>query len=451
MIKRVTDIPGPRSLALIERRYAAVPRGPYNVAPIFIRSARGVVLEDVDGNTYIDFAGGLGCLNIGSCAPEVVNAVKDQSASFTHTCFHVSMHEPYVELAERLNRLTPGDFPKKTFFANSGAEAVENAVKIARSYTGRPAAMAFEDAFHGRTLLALSLTSKVKPYKFGFGPFAPEVYRLPYAYCYRCAYRLTYPGCGMRCAGPALEDFFKRHVSAESVAAVIVEPVLGEGGFVVPPHEFFTELQEVCRATGILLIADEVQTGLGRTGSLFACEQFGIVPDILITAKSLGGGLPISSITGRAEIMDHPMAGGLGGTFGGNPLACRAALAVLDLIERDNLCGRAREIEQKVLARFQVFRQKYRLVGDVRGAGAMCALELVRNRETREPAKEETDQFTQHALRRGLVTITAGTFGNVIRTLMPLVMTDEELEFGLDVMEQTLREVEIEAGLIPAR
>jgi 4-aminobutyrate aminotransferase / (S)-3-amino-2-methylpropionate transaminase / 5-aminovalerate transaminase len=443
MIKRLTDIPGPRSRALLERRERAVPRGPFNVAPIFVKLARGAIVEDVDGNTYVDFAGGLGCLNVGACAKDVVEAVSEQAGEFTHTCFHVSMHEPYVELAERLNKLTPGDFPKQTFFANSGAEAVENAVKIAREFTGRPAVVAFEDAFHGRTLLALTLTSKVKPYKFGFGPFAPEVYRLPYAYCYRCPFGAEHPDCGTKCARPALEDFFKRQVAAESVAAIIVEPVLGEGGFVVPPVEFLSELQEVCRAHGILLIADEVQTGIGRTGTLFACEQFGLEPDLIVAAKSLGAGLPISSITGRAEVMDHPSVGALGGTFGGNPLACRAALAVLDLIERDNLCARAAEIGRKVLERFRLLQQKYKIVGDARGLGAMCALELVKSRETKEPAKEETERFTRLALQRGLITITAGTFGNVIRTLMPLVITDEELEFGLDVIEQTLKEVEV--------
>lgn len=441
MIKRVTDIPGPRSRALLERRERAVPRGPFNVAPVFVKSARGAIVEDVDGNTYVDFAGGLGCLNVGACADDVVEAIKEQAGEFTHTCFHVAMHEPYVELAERLNALAPGQFPKKTFFANSGAEAVENAVKIARSYTGRPAVLAFEDAFHGRTLLALTLTSKVKPYKFGFGPFAPEVYRLPYAYCYRCPFGADYPDCEARCARPALEDFFKRQVAAESVAAVIVEPVLGEGGFVVPPREFLSELQRVCRAHGILLIADEVQTGIARTGTLFACEQFGLEPDLLLAAKSLGGGLPISSITGRAEIMDHPMVGGLGGTFGGNPLACRAALAALDLIERENLCARAAEVGRKVLERFRQFQQKYEIVGDARGLGAMCALELVEDRRTKRPAKEATERFTRLALERGLITITAGTFGNVIRTLMPLVITDDELEFGLGVIEQTLEEI----------
>ncbi|HEY7543534.1 MAG TPA: 4-aminobutyrate--2-oxoglutarate transaminase [Blastocatellia bacterium] len=446
MIRQVTEIPGPRSRELMERRQRAVPRGPFNTAPIFIKSARGAILEDVDGNTYIDFAGGIGCLNVGSSATEVVDAVKAQADDFLHTCFHVTMYEPYIELAERLNRLAPGNFAKKTFFANSGAEAVENAVKLARHYTGRAGVIAFEDAFHGRTLMALSLTSKIKPYKAGFGPFASEVYRLPYAYCYRCAYNLTYPDCGAHCARAALEDFFKRYVEAESIAAVIVEPVLGEGGFVAPPREFFTELQSVCRANGIVLIADEVQTGMARTGTLFACEQMGIEPDILITAKSLGGGLPISSITGRAEIMDHPMAGGVGGTFGGNPVACRAALAVMHLIERDNLCRRASEIGERVMWRFKEFERKYAIVGDVRGVGAMCAIEMVKDCATKEPAKEATEKFTQRALARGLVTITAGTFGNVIRTLMPLVITNEQLELGLDIIDRTLDELMQEGG-----
>ena len=441
MIKQLTEIPGPKSKALLERRQHAVPRGPFNVAPIFVKSAHGAIVEDVDGNSYIDFAGGLGCLNVGSSATEVVEAITNQVEHFSHTCFHVAMHEPYIQLAEALNQVTPGNFPKKTFFANSGAEAVENAVKIARSHTGRPAVIAFEDAFHGRTLLALTLTSKAKPYKAGFGPFAPEVYRLPYAYCYRCAYSLTYPACKLRCATPALEDFFKRHIAAESVAAVIVEPVLGEGGFVVPPPEFFEELQDVCRRHDIVLIADEVQTGLGRTGTLFACEQFGIEPDILVTAKSLGAGLPICSITGRAEIMDQPVAGGLGGTFGGNPLACRAALAVLDKIGRENLCARAKAIGQKVIDRFGEFERRFQIIGDVRGLGAMCALELVKDRNTKEPALGATEQFTKGALQKGLITITAGTFSNVIRTLMPLVITDAELDEGLKVMEQTLHEI----------
>jgi 4-aminobutyrate aminotransferase / (S)-3-amino-2-methylpropionate transaminase / 5-aminovalerate transaminase len=429
-----------------------VPRGPYNTAPIFIRSARGAILEDVDGNTYIDFAGGLGCLNVGNTAPKVVEAIKDQADDFLHTCFHVTMHEPYIELAERLNKLTPGNFSKKTFLVNSGAEAVENAVKIARSYTGRRAVIAFEDAFHGRTLLAMSLTSKVVPYKLGFGPFAPEIYRLPFAYCYRCPnaacscipFSEEQAKSGAAAAGPlacigSIEEFFQRHVAPSEVAAIIVEPILGEGGFVVPPSGFLKGLEAVCRKHGILLIADEVQTGMGRTGAMFASERYGIEPDILITAKSLAGGLPLASITGRSEIMDHPMAGGLGGTFGGNPLACRAALAAIDIIEEQDLCARARLIGSRLIERFGRMQEEIELIGDVRGLGAMCAIELVSDRVTKSPAKAEAEEFKRKACERGLITITAGTFGNCIRVLAPLVISDEELDEGLDILEESLK------------
>src|SRR5713226_10523735 len=335
-----TPIPGPRSQELMRRRVAAVPQGAYHVTPIFVARAEGAVLEDVDGNRLIDFAGGIGCLNAGHRAPRAVAAIRAQLDRFLHTCFHVTPYEDYVTLAERLNALVPGDFPKKTLLVNSGAEAVENAVKIARAYTRRPAVICFEDAFHGRTLLTMSLTSKTHPYKAGFEPFASDVYRIPYAYCYRCSYGLTYPSCAVHC-GHHLEDTFTRVVASESVAAVIVEPVLGEGGFVTPPPEFLSTIHEICRRDGIVFIADEVQSGFGRTGKLFACENFGVVPDLMVTAKSLGGGLPLAAVTGRAEIMDHTGPGSLGGTFGGNPLACEAALAMLDVMERERLPERA--------------------------------------------------------------------------------------------------------------
>src|SRR4029077_422304 len=320
-----TQVPGPKSQELMRRRNAAVPRGVYHSTPIFAARAEGVVIEDVDGNRYLDFAGGIGCTNVGHRAPGVINAIREQLDAFLHTCFSVAPYGKYVELAEKVNSLVPGSFPKKTLLVNSGAEAVENAVKIARCYTKRPAVICFEDAFHGRTLLTMSLTSKMRPYKDGFGPFSGDVYRIPYAYCYRCSYSLRYPGCGVFCAHH-LEDAFKRVVAADSVAALIAEPGLGEGGFVVPPPEFLPVLQDICRRHGIVFVAGEVQTGFGRTGPMFACERFGIAPDILVAAKSLGGGLPLASITGRAEIMDAPGVGGIGGTFGGNPLSCAAAL-----------------------------------------------------------------------------------------------------------------------------
>jgi 4-aminobutyrate aminotransferase/(S)-3-amino-2-methylpropionate transaminase len=439
-IQLATEIPGPRSRELFARREAAVPRGPYNATPIFVKEGKGAVLVDVDDNRLLDFAGGIGCVNVGHANDAVVKAASEQLARLTHACFHVTPYEGYVRLAERMNAAVPGDFRKKTLFANSGAEAVENAVKIARAATGRQAVLAFEDGFHGRTLLALSLTSKVHPYKSGFGPFAPEVYRAPYGYCYRCSYNLTYPSCAVACVD-VLEDFFKRYVEAEKVAAVIVEPILGEGGFVVPPAEYLPKLRELTTRHGILLIADEVQTGFGRTGKLWAVEHSGVVPDLLIAAKSLAGGLPLSSITGSAEVMDAPGVGGLGGTFGGNPVALAAAHAVLDQMETGLLYERARRIGDVVSRRAAAWRERFPLVGDVRGLGAMWAIELVKDRATKLPARDETAAVSKKSFQKGLVTITAGTYGNVIRTLMPLVIGDDELAEGLDVLEESIAEV----------
>jgi 4-aminobutyrate aminotransferase/(S)-3-amino-2-methylpropionate transaminase len=436
-IRLVTEVPGPRSRELMRRREAAVPRGPFHATPVFVAEAAGATLTDVDGNRFLDFAGGIGCLNVGHANEAVARAAGAQLGRLTHACFHVTPYESYVRLAERLNGLVPGDFAKKTMFANSGAEAVENAVKIARAATGRSAVLSFEDGFHGRTLLAMSLTSKVHPYKAGFGPFAPEVYRAPYGYCYRCAYHLAYPSCGVACVD-ALEDFFQRYVAAEQVAAVIVEPVLGEGGFVVPPREYLPRLRELTARHGILLIADEVQTGYGRTGRLWAVEHSGVVPDILIAAKSMAGGLPLSSITGRAEVMDAPGVGGLGGTFGGNPVSLAAALAVLDEMERGALFARAAAVGRAFAERAARWRERYAVVGDVRGLGAMWAVELVADRATRAPGKEQANAVARRCYESGLVTITAGTYGNVLRTLMPLVVTDEELREGLDVLEAAL-------------
>jgi 4-aminobutyrate aminotransferase / (S)-3-amino-2-methylpropionate transaminase / 5-aminovalerate transaminase len=436
-IQLVTEVPGPRSRALWARREAAVPRGPYNATPIFVKEAKGAVLTDVDGNRLLDFAGGIGCVNVGHANDAVARAVAEQARQLTHGCFHVTPYEGYVALAERMNALVPGDFPKKTLFVNSGAEAVENAVKIARAATGRQAVIAFEDGFHGRTLLALSLTSKVHPYKAGFGPFAPEVYRVPYGYCYRCSYNLTYPGCGLHCVD-ALEDVFKRYVDANHVAAVIAEPVLGEGGFVTPPPDWLPRLRALTRRHGILLIADEVQTGFGRTGKQWAVEHSGVVPDLLIAAKSIAGGMPLASITGRADVMDAPGPGGLGGTFGGNPVALAAASAVLDQMNDGALFARANEIGRIVSSRARAWSERLPLVGDVRGLGAMWAIELVTDRERRTPAKDETAAVAKRCYERGLVTITAGTYGNVIRTLMPLVIEEAQLQEGLDVLEQAL-------------
>jgi 4-aminobutyrate aminotransferase/(S)-3-amino-2-methylpropionate transaminase len=384
---------------VLDERNKHIPQGPFNAHPIFVEKARGAIITDVEGKEYIDFAGGIGVNNIGHCDQEVLKAVQDQIQKYIHTCFHVAMYEPYVELAKRLNEITPGKFTKKTMFANSGAEAVENAIKIARHATGRLATIAFEDAFHGRTLLALSLTSNMKPYKFGFAPYAPEIYRMPYAYCYRCAFGLEYPSCEIRCAY-FLRDFFHTYVSSEQVAALIVEPVLGEGGFVVPPKEYFKVLSKICHENGIVFIADEVQTGFGRTAKMFAMEHYEVAPEITVMAKSIAGGFPLSAITGRADLMDHPQVGGLGGTYAGNPVACRAALAVLDVFEKKNLLSRAEEIGKRVLERFKEFQEHYPIVGDVRGLGAMVGMELVVDRNTKEPATAHTKRLVDLVEKR---------------------------------------------------
>src|SRR5437660_2125854 len=335
-----TAVPGLKSKALGERRIRAVARGLSHGTPVYVAKAEGAMLEDVDGNRYIDLAGGIGCLNVGHRRDVVINAIRRQLDRFLHTCIQVTPYESYVRLAERLNELTPSKFPKTTLFVNSGAEAVENAVKIARAYTRRPAIIAFEDAFHGRTMMTLALTSKTHPYKAGFAPFPGDVYRVPFAYCYRCSYNLKYPSCDLYCARH-LEDTFKRVVANEEVAAVIAEPVMGEGGFIAPPPDYFKVLIDLCHKHGIFFIADEVQSGFGRTGAMFAIERYGIEPDLIVTAKSFVGASPLPAETGRAEIMDAPGPGGLGGTFAGNPLSCAADLAVPDLFETDNLCARA--------------------------------------------------------------------------------------------------------------
>jgi 4-aminobutyrate aminotransferase/(S)-3-amino-2-methylpropionate transaminase len=435
-----TEIPGPRSKALAERRSAAVPRGLSHATPIYVAKAEDAFLEDVDGNRYIDFAGGIGCANVGHRQEPVVSAIREQLDRFLHTCVQVTPYENYVRLAERINEVTPGRHAKKTLLGNTGAEAVENAVKIARAHTGRSGIIAFEDAFHGRTMMTLALTSKTHPYKAGFAPFPGDVYRIPYAYCYRCSYHLTYPSCDLFCARH-LEDTFKRVVASEDVAAVIAEPVLGEGGFVAPPPEFFKILIEICHKHGVLFIADEVQSGFGRTGRLFASEHYGIEPDLLVTAKSLGGGLPLAAVTGREEIMDAPGPGGLGGTFAGHPLSCAAALAVLDVFQGTHLLDRAQALGNQFQKRGREWQKKFPIVGDVRGLGAMRAIELVKSPQTRQPASDETKQVGKYCYEHGLITLSAGSYGNVIRVLVPLIATDEQMNEGLDVLEAALQAV----------
>ncbi len=435
MEQRVTS----RTEELLNRRRAAVPRGVFNVASIFVDAADGAHFWDVEGRQFLDFAGGLGVLNVGHQHPRVMAAIRAQLDRYVHTCFHVAMYEPYVALAERLNEITPGRFPKKTMFANSGAEAVENAVKIARAATRRRAVLTFEHAFHGRTLLGLTLTSRVDPYKVGFGPFAPEVYRVPYPYPYRCMLRHA-----STCTGHVLatiEEAFTVQVDPGDVAAVIIEPVTGEGGFIVPPPDFLPALGVLCRRHGILLIADEVQTGFGRTGAFFAVEHAGVEPDLLIAGKSLAAGLPLASITGRAEVMEAPQVGGLGGTYGGNPLACVAALAVIDVLMTDGFLDRARAIGEVVQARFEAMRERFPIIGEVRGLGAMVGMELVEDQETKTPAREATAAVLAACLERGLLMLKSGVYDNVIRVLVPLVISDEDLEWGLNIVEAAVQRV----------
>jgi 4-aminobutyrate aminotransferase / (S)-3-amino-2-methylpropionate transaminase / 5-aminovalerate transaminase len=436
--KLVTEIPGPRSREWFERRDAAVPRGVANIHPIVTARAAGAIVEDVDGNRLIDFATGISVLNVGHGAPEVVAAAQRQLELDTHTCFHVTANEPYIELAERLNALTPGDHEKKTMFANSGAEAVENAVKIARKHTGRSAIVVFDHAFHGRTLLGMSLTAKVMPYKQGMGPFAPEVYRLPFAYPYRCPTGGTPETCAESCLAYALDEMHK-HIGEENIAAIVIEPIQGEGGFVVPAPGFVVGLAAFAAANGIVFVADEIQSGMGRAGRWYAIDDEGVVPDVVLSAKSLGGGLPISAVTGRAELMDAVHVGGLGGTYGGNPVAAAAALAVLEKIEREGLLERSRAIGETIASRFGRMQERFDVVGDVRGRGAMRAIELVADRTTKEPLGADVmAAVARAALERGVIVLTAGTYGNVVRLLPPITIDDGLLEEGLELLDEAL-------------
>jgi 4-aminobutyrate aminotransferase/(S)-3-amino-2-methylpropionate transaminase len=436
-IRLETAIPGPASRALLARRADAVPKGVPAVTPVAVVHAENAVLTDADGNRLIDFGGGIGVVNVGHRHPAVVEAIRDQLDRFIHVCFPVASYEPYVALAERLNAATPGGHAKRTFFVNSGAEGVENAVKVARAFTGRQAVVCFEHGFHGRTNLAMALTSKVNPYKKGFGPFAPEVYRIPYPYCYRCE---VGPRQGRCCQADRsrLEQLFAAVVDPGSVAAIIMELETGEGGFVPAPREFVETLAAFARDHGIVFIADEIQTGFARTGKLFACEHYDLVPDLIITAKSLAGGLPLAAVTGRAEIMDAAQVGGLGGTYGGNPLACAAALAVLDVMERECLPDRAARLGARIAARLTALAERHPCIGDVRGLGAMVAMELVKDRTSKEPDKVRTSRLLAEALARGLVLLSAGTYGNVVRILVPVTVEEPVLEEGLDVLAEAL-------------
>ncbi|WP_327086729.1 4-aminobutyrate--2-oxoglutarate transaminase [Nonomuraea sp. NBC_01738] len=426
----VTAIPGPKSQELLARKQAAVPTGIGTTLPVFVTRAGGGVVEDADGNRLIDFGSGIAVTNVGNAAPRVVERVQKQVAEFTHTCFMVTPYESYVEVCEKLNELTPGDHDKRTFLVNSGAEAVENAVKVARHATGRQAVVVFDHGYHGRTLLTMTLTAKNMPYKQGFGPFAPEVYRVPLAY----AYRWNGDNAAEEAFAQAV-DMIEKQIGAQNVAAVVIEPIAGEGGFIEPAKGFLPKVAEYCRANGIVFVADEVQTGFARTGDLFACEDEGVVPDIICTAKGIAGGLPLAAVTGRAELMDKVHAGGLGGTYGGNPLACEAALGVLETIEQDDLVGKARRIGEIMLPRLKALQERFPVIGDVRGRGAMIAIELVEP-GTKNPNPAAVAEVVKRCHAEGLLVLTAGTYGNVLRFLPPLVMPEHLLEEGLSILEK---------------
>jgi 4-aminobutyrate aminotransferase/(S)-3-amino-2-methylpropionate transaminase len=407
---------------LTERRKQAITSAVGNASMNFIKSAAGAKLIDVDGREYIDFGGGIGAMNIGHSHPKVVAAIKEQAEKFTHCCFMVNPYEPAVALAEKLCQLTPGDFPKKAVFLNSGSEAVENAVKVARYATKRQAIVVFDNGYHGRTLLTMTMTTKVKPFKLGFGPFAPEIYRVPFG------------------DTKALHDFFLTHINAEAVAAVIAEPVQGEGGFNAPPADYFPELAEICRDNGILLVMDEIQSGMGRTGKMFASEHWGVTPDMMVVGKSLAAGMPIAAVVGKAELMDAVHVGGLGGTYGANPVACAAALAVLEIFESEGMLEKSVVLGEKLETRFKSWQEKFSMVGGLRGLGAMRGFELVKGSD-KMPATDEAMKLAAYCNQNGLVLLVTGIYGNIVRCLAPFVITDEQLEKGFSILEAGLEKI----------
>lgn len=431
-VRRVcTDVPGPRSRDLADRRSAALPAGLTSAAGVYVAAAGGGVVVDVDGNSFIDLGSGIAVTTVGNSAPAVVSRAAAQLAQYTHTCFLATPYEPYIEVAETLNRLAPGNHEKRTALFNTGSEAVENAVKYARAATGRSAVVVFDHAFHGRSLLTMTMTAKNQPYKHGFGPFAPEVYRAPMAY----AYRWPSP---QNCAAEAFDQFaqlVESQIGADAVACVVVEPIQGEGGFIVPAEGFLRSVADFCRERGILLVADEVQTGIARTGAWFASEHDGLVPDLLTTAKGLAGGLPLAAVTGRADVMDAAHPGGIGGTYSGNPVACAAALGVFDEINDHQLINRARDIGDRMVSELQSIAATTDVIGEIRGRGAMIAAELVLP-GTREPHRDAVAALTRHCQRNGVLTLTAGTFGNVLRFLPPLTISDALLTEAFGVVRE---------------
>ena len=429
----VTSVPGPKSMALQARREQIVARGVSFSSTIFAEEAQGALIKDVDGNVFVDLAAGIGVANIGHCDDEVAAAAKEQIGKYIHTSFNVCGYAPYVEVAEKLAALAPGDFPKKVMFANSGAEAVENAVKIARSHTGKSLILSLEGAFHGRTYMAMTLTSKMTPYKNGFAPFCPDTFKIPAPYYYRCDGNPTEEEFGRFCAN-RLETLLKGELNPGMVAALIVEPLQGEGGFIVPPKGYLRRLQQICNEHGIVFICDEIQAGFCRTGRFFCCEHSELTPDIITVSKSLAAGFPLSAVIGRADIMDAPMSGGVGGTFSGNPVSLAAASVVINKMLSENFSSKAAHIGEIIMARLLGLQRKHAVIGDVRGQGAMIGVELVKDRTSKEPDKESVGKIIDFCLQKGVILISAGLFSNCLRFLPPLVITDAQLDYGMDVL-----------------
>ncbi|AKL95066.1 4-aminobutyrate aminotransferase GabT [Clostridium aceticum] len=430
-------IPGNKSLEWIQKRQQYVPKGVGNITPVVAKTAKGALIEDLDGNVFLDFAAGIGMQNIGHGHGAVIEAIQEQTENLLHPCFHVTMYEGYIKLAEKLAKKAPGTGEKKAMLANSGAEAVENAIKIARKYTGKTGVISLECAFHGRTYMAMTLTSKVNPYKNGFGPYVPETYKIPSAYCYRCPYGGR-ENCKMGCL-ERVKNLLKGELSPDNIAALIVEPIQGEGGFILQPPAFLKGLEKICKENNIVFIVDEIQSGFARTGTLFASEGCGLDPDLMTLSKSLGAGIPISAVVGKDEIMDAPGAGEIGGTYGGSPLGCQAALEVLKVIETENMLAKAQRIGKQLEKRLQSMKKDFEVIGDVRGVGAMYAIEFVKSRETKEPYPEIVKKITDYALQKGVIFISAGIYSNVLRFLPPLVMTEEQVEDGMDVLEKAIK------------
>ena len=435
----VTPPPGPKSRALLEKRNDLIPPGVYLVQPITIAESKGAVMRDVDGNVYIDFTSGIGVTSLGHCVDEVVETISGQAAKLIHGCIHVVNYEPYLDLAQKLTEVTPGSFKKRVILLNSGSEAVENAVKIVRQHTGRPGIISFENSFHGRSYMALTLTGKWDPYKVGFGPFVPGVHFTPFAYCYRCPFHLEYPGCSLHCVHHIEKSVLKTQIPPDQVGAIISEPIQGEGGFIAPPDDYFKEIKKICDAHDIKLIIDEIQTGFARTGKMWAIEHYGVEPDLMTMAKAIASGLPLSAVVARDELMKDVYPGSLGGTYGGNPIACATALKVLELIERENVVEQAATLGKKLQKRLDEFYDKYEVIGDVRGKGPMLAMELVKDRKTKEPNPEAASKVMKDCLGAGLLTLKAGLYGNCIRLHPPLTIEDELLEKGLAIMEEAFK------------